>query len=116
MATKQVVVEVEDEAPVKKDDWMQSHWRPMMGMMYMAVCIFDFILAPVLFTAVQFWEAHEANDAFRQWTPITLQATGFFHMAMGAVLCISAYGRTKEKCARIDADELEHENHSNNHN
>jgi hypothetical protein len=109
MATKQVIVEVEEDQP-KKDEWMQSHWRPMMGMMYMAVCIFDFILAPILFTAVQFWEVHDANDAFRQWTPITLQATGFFHVTMGAILGITAYGRTKEKCAKIDA-----EAHERNH-
>jgi hypothetical protein len=101
MSTKQVLVEIQEEGP-KKDDWMQSHWRPMMAMMYLAVCVFDFILAPILFTTVQFWETSEANDAFRQWEPITLQATGFFHIAMGAVLGISAYGRTKEKCAKIN--------------
>jgi hypothetical protein len=37
------------------------------------------------------------NDAFRQWNPLTLQGAGLFHMAMGAVLGITAYGRSKEK-------------------
>jgi hypothetical protein len=109
MATKQVLVEVEEDTTKKGDDWMQSHWRPMMGIMYMSVCIFDFILAPILFTTVQFWETSAANDAFRQWQPITLQATGFFHVAMGAVLGISAYGRSKEKCAKIDAEAHDHD-------
>lgn len=72
-----------------------------MGWMYMAVCVFDFIVAPILFTAVQFWETQAVNDAFRQWQPISLQATGFFHIAMGAVLGISAYGRTQEKIAGV---------------
>lgn len=103
MATKQVIVEVENNQP-RREDWMVSHWRPMMGMMYMAVCTFDFILAPILYTVVQFWETTAANDAFRQWQPITLQATGFFHIAMGTVLGITAYGRSKEKCAKIDVD------------
>jgi len=66
-------------------------WKYMMGYMYMAVCVFDFIVAPILFTIVQFWEIQAANDAFRQWEPLTLQGAGFFHMAMGAVLGISAF-------------------------
>ena len=85
-----------------QSDWMTTKWRPMMAVMYCAVCVFDFIAAPILFTAVQFWETEAANDAFRQWQPITLQATGFFHIAMGAVLGISAYGRTQEKVAGIE--------------
>jgi hypothetical protein len=35
----------------------------------------------------------------KQWSPITLQGAGLFHMAMGAVLGIAAYGRTQEKMA-----------------
>ena len=32
-----------------------------------------------------------------QWQPLTLQGAGLFHIAMGAVIGISAYGRTQEK-------------------
>lgn len=78
-------------------DWINKRWRPAMGWMYMAVCIFDFILFPIMWTMVQFYETQAANDAFRQWQPITLQGGGLFHVAMGAVLGIAAYGRTKEK-------------------
>jgi len=80
-----------------EEDWMSKKWRPMMGWMYMSVCIFDFILAPILYTIVQFWETQTANDAFREWVPLTLSNGGLFHIAMGAVLGISAYGRTQEK-------------------
>lgn len=79
------------------ETWINKKWRPAMGWMYMVVCIFDFILFPILWTVVQFWETQAANDAFRQWQPLTLQGAGLFHMAMGAVLGIAAYGRTKEK-------------------
>lgn len=79
------------------EDWINKKWRPMMGWTYMATCIFDFILAPILWAIVQFWETEAANDAFRQWEPLTLQGAGLYHMAMGAVLGIAAYGRTKEK-------------------
>ena len=83
----------------QKDDWMNTKWRPAMGWMYMMVCVFDFILFPILWAVVQFWETSMANDAFRQWQPLTLQGAGLFHMAMGAVLGIAAYSRGKEKIA-----------------
>ena len=81
------------------EDWMTKKWRPMMAMMYMTVCIMDFAIFPIMFTIVQFWETAIQNDAFRQWVPITLQGGGLFHVAMGAVLGVSAYGRTQEKVA-----------------
>lgn len=80
----------------KKEDWMNSKWRPMMGWMYMAVCACDFMLFPVL------WSIHQAlnhGQISSQWQPLTLQGAGLFHIAMGAVLGIAAYGRTKEKMA-----------------
>jgi hypothetical protein len=80
----------------KKEDWMNAKWRPMMGWMYMAVCACDFMLFPVL------WSIHQAMNHGQigtQWQPLTLQGAGLFHIAMGAVLGIAAYGRTKEKMA-----------------
>ena len=81
------------------EDWMTKKWRPMMAVMYMCVCSFDFIVAPILWAIVQFWETQAANDAFRQWQPLTLQGAGLFHMAMGAVLGITAWSRGQEKLA-----------------
>jgi hypothetical protein len=82
-----------------KNDFMETKWRSMMGIMYMGVCIFDFVIAPIGWTFVQFWEEEAMNDAFRQWDPITLYGAGFFHIAMGAILGISAYGKTQENLA-----------------
>jgi hypothetical protein len=81
------------------NDFMETKWRSMMGVMYMVVCIFDFMVAPIGWTFVQFWEEESMNDAFRQWDPITLYGAGFFHIAMGAILGISAYGKTQENLA-----------------
>lgn len=86
-----------------REDWMNKKWRPMMGWMYMGVCIFDFILAPILWAIIQFWETQAANDAFRQWVPLTLQGAGLFHVAMGAVLGLTAWGRTQEKLNGVQA-------------
>ncbi len=78
----------------KKEDWMNSKWRPMMGWMYMVVCICDFVLFPILWSLVQ---ALHGGRVETQWSPITLNGAGLFHMAMGAILGIAAYGRTQEK-------------------
>jgi hypothetical protein len=84
------------ESEKKKEDWMNSKWRPMMGWMYMVVCIADFVLFPVLWSLVQVIGGGEVKT---QWQPITLQGAGLFHIAMGAILGIAAYGRTQEKVA-----------------
>jgi hypothetical protein len=80
----------------KKEDWMNSKWRPMMGWLYMAVCAFDFVLFPILWSMLQ---AIMKVGTMTQWQPLTLQGAGLFHIAMGAVLGIAAMGRTQEKLA-----------------
>ena len=77
-----------------KEDWMQTRWRPAMGWMYMAICMFDFMIAPILWSLLQSRNHGVINV---QWQPLTLQGAGLFHLAMGAVLGIAAYGRTQEK-------------------
>ena len=86
--------EVKSESAKKNEDWMNSKWRPAMGWMYMIVCIADFVFFPVLWSLVQVIAGGEVKS---QWSPITLQGAGLFHMAMGAILGIAAYGRTQEK-------------------
>jgi hypothetical protein len=78
----------------KNVDWINKRWRPAMGWMYMAVCIFDFILFPILWSILQ---ASTQGNVATPWIPLSLQGAGLFHIAMGAVLGIAAYGRTKEK-------------------
>jgi len=78
----------------QKEDWMNSKWRPMMGWMYMVVCSFDFVIAPILWSLLQ---SFSQGSVQTQWQPLTLQGAGLFHIAMGAVLGIAAYGRTQEK-------------------
>jgi hypothetical protein len=84
------------ESEKKKEDWMNSKWRPMMGWMYMCVCTFDFVVAPILWSITQ---TLGHGSVQTQWQPLTLQGAGLFHIAMGAVLGIAAMGRTQEKLA-----------------
>ena len=87
-----------DEAEVsmsekKKEDWMNSKWRPMMGWMYMIICLMDMVVFPILWSLLQAL----THTPITQWNPLTLQGAGLFHIAMGAVLGIAAFGRTQEK-------------------
>jgi len=85
--------EVKSASETKKEDWMNSKWRPMMGWMYMLVCTMDMVVFPVLWSLLQTL----THSPITQWNPLTLQGAGLFHIAMGAVLGIAAFGRTQEK-------------------
>lgn len=82
---------------------MQSRWRPMMAVLYMMVCAFDFIIAPVLWSVIQ---AMYKGQITTQWQPLTLQGAGLFHLAMGAVLGVAAYGRTQEKLNNVAGNNI----------
>ena len=84
----------------KKEDWMNAKWRPMMGWMYMLVCTMDFVLFPILWSIIN---TVHSGSVGQQWNPITLQGAGLFHMAMGAVIGVAAFGRTQEKLAGANA-------------
>ena len=83
-------------AKKEKDDWVTKKWRPMMGWTYMATCLFDFMLGPILYNILQYYNP---GQAVGMWTPLTLQGGGMYHIAMGAIIGVSAFGRTQEKLA-----------------
>ena len=89
-----MAIEVKSDSEKKKEDWMNTKWRPMMGWSYMLTCIADFVIFPILWSVLQSISKGQVNV---QWQPITLQGAGLYHIAMGAVLGIAAYGRTQEK-------------------
>ena len=77
----------------KPEDWMQKKWRPAMGWTYMIICVLDMAVFPVIWSLAQMI----TKQPLSQWMPLTLQGAGLYHLAMGAVLGIAAYGRTQEK-------------------
>ena len=80
--------------------WMQKLWRPAMGWMYMLICLLDMAIFPILWSLLQ----ATTHQPITQWNPLTLQGAGLFHIAMGAVLGIAAFGRTQEKLAGTAAN------------
>ena len=78
---------------VQNETWFRNVWRPAMAWTYMAICIFDFIVAPVaIATLITFYKS-----TLPAWTPLTLQGGGLIHVAFGAILGVAAWGRTRER-------------------
>ena len=94
------ITEVPIDTPdAQEEHWLHSKWRPAMGWMYFGVCIFDFMVAPILWSLLQ---AIYKGQVTSQWQPLTMQGAGLFHLSMGAIIGISAYGRTQEKMAGVN--------------
>ena len=90
----------------KKEDWMTTKWRPMMAVTYMAINIFDFILGPVLYNVLQFFNP---GQTVGMWQSLTLQGGGLIHIAFGAILGISAWTRGQEKIAQVKSEDKQAE-------
>jgi hypothetical protein len=84
------------ETDDKFGKFVNSKWRPLMAFLYMITCFTDFVLFPILWSVLQ---AVQGGQVTSQWSPLTLQGAGLYHLAMGAVLGLAAYGRSQEKIA-----------------
>lgn len=83
---------------MNEEHWIQKLWRPAMGWTYMVINIFDFVIAPA-FVLILKLKGVEID----MWKSLTLDNGGFIHLAFGAILGVSAYGRTQEKTATINS-------------
>ena len=75
-------------------------WRAYAAWVYMFICLYDFFFAPV---ACQIYLAYNhlpLSQFF--WVPLTLQGGGLFHLAYGAILGVSAWGKMQENTALIN--------------
>ena len=96
-------------------------WRPAMAWAYVAIVIFDFMIAPMIMmimfgqaqapvtlpygmSAAEYTEILKAlpQAQYQAWDPLTLKAGGFFHITMGVVLGIGSFTRGVEKQKRVD--------------
>lgn len=83
------------EQAKQNEDWMKSKWRPAMGWLYMIICLCDFVLFPV----ISMFLPVIIKMQYVAWKSITLDNGGLIHLAFGAILGITAFGRTQEKVA-----------------
>jgi hypothetical protein len=74
-----------------EESWLKQYWRPAVAWQYFAVCIFDFIVFPAAYM-------YFVNQ---QWDPLTLKESGFYHLAMAAIIGVAAWTRGQEKIKRV---------------
>lgn len=84
----------------KTADWLNRHWRPFMAYQYAVICLFDFMVAPILLGAY----ALITKTTLVMWSPLTVIGGGLYHLAMGAVLGLSAWTRGQENIASINTN------------
>jgi hypothetical protein len=84
----------------EQTEWFKSKWRPAVAWQYVAVCLFDFIIAPVMILTY----AHFHPEAvYAPWAPLTLQGGGLYHLSMGAIAGVSAWSRGQEKINGVES-------------
>ena len=82
---------------VQGEPWITKYWRPMMAWQYFLVCLCDFIIFPSL---SMYYAAKMGVTEHWKWDPITLSAGGFYHIAMGVIVGVTAYTRGQENLLR----------------
>ncbi len=86
------------EVPLtEKEKWFKTLWRPAAAWTYLGICIFDFVIAPCLTMILPKLE----GIVYSQWQPLTTVNGGLFHLAFGAILGVTAWGRTKERVSGL---------------
>lgn len=79
----------------QEEAWIKQYWRPAIAWQYFAVCVFDFIIFPSI----------DLVFLQQQWDPLTLKESGFYHLAMAAIIGVAAWTRGQEKIQRTILDQ-----------
>jgi len=101
--------------------WYQDIWMPTAAAVYLVICLFDFVGMPILTaihnshietlviskldekdTSTYADDITKANQANRQWNPLTLLGGGMFHLAFGAILSGGAVTRGLAKKSEVE--------------
>jgi hypothetical protein len=72
---------------------MKDNWRSLMAMQYLVVCIFDFIIFPILLG----WYSIYTHSTYQAWVSLTLQSGGLYHIAMGAICGVTSWAKSQER-------------------
>jgi len=100
-------------------NWLANHWRPIAALVYLFICLFDFVMAPAwvgmhtetiseLVMAIKDLPVQTqiilAAPRSNEWNPLTLIGGGLFHVAFGAILGASAWSHGREKVEEMRQD------------
>lgn len=84
----------------KEETWVTNMWRPAIAWSYLIICVFDFLVGPIVHAGFQviFYPGQE----FTPWKPNTLAEGGLYHMAMLTIVGVTAWTRGQEKLRFLD--------------
>ncbi len=85
---------------MKADNWMQRNWRSGMAIQYLVVCLFDFMIAPIL----TWLYSYVTSTPIVVWVPLTIQGGSMYHLSMGAICGVTSWSKSKEKIAQASAE------------
>ena len=97
------------------ESWLNRTWRPSAAVVYLIICLFDFVIAPAFMgfkssNIAQMSQSLKGLDpavaiAIIQnrtpWVPLTMQGSGLFHVAFGAILGVAAWTRGNAQIEQI---------------
>lgn len=86
--------QTQQESERNAEIWMNKYFLPASMVIYLIICFFDFLLAPVL---IGIYSLHFQDHTIQSWNPLTLQGGGLFHVSFGAILSIGKWGHSKER-------------------
>ena len=85
----------------EKVEWLSTHWKPGVALIYTIICFFDFVIVPAwmgimrpdLSELLQIISALDMEtqrfiiqSRLHHHEPFTLQGAGLFHLSFGAIL------------------------------
>lgn len=73
--------------------WMKAFWRPAMGWCWLIICLFDFVLAPIMMAMIPFFIK---GASYTPWVSLTGSNGGMIHLAFGAVLGVTSWTKGQQ--------------------
>lgn len=98
----------------KAEPWLDKHWRNVSAMVYLIICLYDFIIMPTVIHIHNMDVNHYIKELVattdkqhtlaiidrmetEEWQPLTLRSGGLFHVSFGAILTGAVLMRGAEK-------------------
>lgn len=91
--------------------WITSNWRALAAIVYLLICLFDFVIMPliVFFAHDSFVDMAKnisslppevqrvaLDRVLGAWQPLTLQCNGIFHISFGSLISTMAWKHSSE--------------------
>lgn len=83
---------------MEEEHWIKSYWRPSIGWLYVAMCAFDFIAAPIMM--IMF--AKITGTPLVMWKPLTLEGGGLVHLSFASIVTATTWQRGAEKLKAME--------------